>query len=181
MKRKVAERVKQRKASVQDALSFFKCCVENLNVSVKFFFVSCSEIEKFSSHELSSIFQDAPELKGVKSSHHFYVHNGKIVMKPYSTFPSTPNQNISISCGSISGVERQIKINDCVKVLCEPYKGYYAIVTSESYGDEWEIQYFKKSFDKFVLKEGDFDSRELKELRPVDPTVDQRGRYTFSE
>ena len=40
--------------------------------------------------------------------------------------------------------KKAIKVNDCVKILCEPYKGYYAIVISQSYGDEWEIQYFKK-------------------------------------
>ena len=37
---------------------------------------------------------------------------------------------------------RQINENDCVKILSEPYKGYYAIVTNQSYGDEWEVQYF---------------------------------------
>lgn len=52
-------------------------------------------------------------------------------------------------------------INDCVKILCESYKGYYAIVTSQLYRDEWKIQYFKKFFDRYILKEGDFDSRDF--------------------
>ena len=44
-----------------------------------------------------------------------------------------------------------------------------------------EIQYFKKTFDKHVLKEGDIDSREPEDLLRVEPTVGSRGRYAFSE
>jgi hypothetical protein len=39
----------------------------------------------------------------------------------------------------------------------------------------------KVIFDKYVLKEGDFDSRQPGELYRVEPTVDQRGRYAFSK
>ena len=39
----------------------------------------------------------------------------------------------------------------------------------------------KKTFDKYVLKEGDIDSSEPEDLLRVEPTVDGRGRYAFSE
>ena len=76
---------------------------------------------------------------------------------------------------------KAIEVNDCVKIINKPYKGFYAIVTCKLYGNEWEMQYFKKTFDKYVLKEGDFDSRELEGLLRVEPTIDSRGRYAFSE
>lgn len=64
--------------------------------------------------------------------------------------------------------KKTIKVNDCFKVLCEHYKGYYTIVISQSYGGEWKIQHFKKSFDKYVLKVGDFDPRERDKHNAVD-------------
>ena len=39
----------------------------------------------------------------------------------------------------------------------------------------------KKTFDNYVLKEGDIDSSEPEDLLRVEPTVDGRGRYAFSE
>ena len=124
-------------------------------------------------------------MKGIKGAHHSYFHNGKILIKPYSSSPSeasiTTNPTISNECNSKSLQKKAIKVNDCVKVLCEHYKGYYTIVISQSYGGEWTIQHFKKLFDKYVLKVGDFDSREPDEHNAVNRIVDQRGRYTFSE
>ena len=74
---------------------------------------------------------------------------------------------------------KAIEVNDCVKIINKPYKGFYAIVTSKSYGNEWEIQYLKKTLIN-VLKD-DIDSREPEDLLRVEPTVDSRGRYAFSE
>ena len=56
-----------------------------------------------------------------------------------------------------------------------------AVVTGKSYGNEWEMQYFQKTFNKYVLKVGDIDCREPEELLWVEPSVDRRGRYAFSE
>ena len=35
----------------------------------------------------------------------------------------------------------------------------------------------KKTFDKYVLKEGNNDSREPEDFLRLEPTVDSRGRY----
>ena len=70
-------------------------------------------------------------------------------------------------------------IEVCVKIINKPYRGFYAIVICKSHGNEWQIQYFKKTFDKYVLKEGDIDSREPEDLLRVESTVD--SRYAFSE
>ena len=68
--------------------------------------------------------------------------------------------------------------------MCQNNKGLQRLLCNshfKSYGNEWEIQYFKKTFDKYVLKEGDIDSSEPENLLRVEPTVDGRGRYAFSE
>jgi len=190
VKRKVTERVIQRRAIVKDSESFFQSC-QALDLSVKFYSINSAEIQDFVQNEIGDgTFNDAPELKGIKSSHHLYSNDGQcILMKKYSsesTFTANkiiagPQKEMCNNEPCCSKSLPQINVNDCVKILSEPYKGYFAIVTSQSYGDEWEVQYFKKSFDKYILKERDFDSREPDELIKVDPTVDQRGRYTFSE
>ena len=156
VKRKVAERVIQRKAIVKDAHLFSECCVRNLNISVTFYFASCRDIERFNLNELGSTSEDVPELKGIKGAQHLYFFDGTILMKPYSSSPSeasiTTNSIISIECNSKSFQKKAIKVSECVKILFEPYKGYYAIVISQSYGDEWKIRYFTKSLDKYEMK-----------------------------
>ena len=39
---------------------------------------------------------------------------------------------------------KEVKIGDFVTVTRGPFKGYYALVTGNSYGGEVEIQYFEK-------------------------------------
>ena len=60
------------------------------------------------------------------------------------------------------------------------FLGYYAVILDCSYGDEWEVQYFEIKYGKWVLKEGDLDSREPSNMMIVDAKIDGRGRYTFS-
>ena len=38
----------------------------------------------------------------------------------------------------------EIQVGDYVMVIHEPFRGYFAVVTDKSYGDEFEIQYFQK-------------------------------------
>ena len=38
----------------------------------------------------------------------------------------------------------EIWVGDYVMVIHEPFRGYFAVVTDKSYGDEFEIQYFQK-------------------------------------
>ena len=55
-----------------------------------------------------------------------------------------------------------------------------SILPSHSYGDELEIQYFEEKFGKWILKEGDIDSRPSDKTIKVTAVVDGRCRYTFS-
>ena len=133
------------------------------------------------------LFENAPELKGISSSHHHFVSDGKVLIKRYSGSLEALNSNIipaflQTEYATNKCIDsKAIEVNDCVKIINKPYKSFYAIGTCKSYGNEWEIQYFKKTFDKYVLKEGDIDSSEPENLLRVEPTVDGRGRYAFSE
>ena len=55
----------------------------------------------------------------------------------------------------------------------------YSLVNCMAMSGKYNI--LKKTFDEYVLKEGDVDSREPEDLLQVEPTVDSRGRYAFSE
>ena len=75
-------------------------------------------------------------------------------------------ENMDVVMASIS----EFKVGDFVKMIW----GYYVVVLDSTYGDEWEIQYWRKKYGKWVLN--DLDSG-----KPVDMTkVDGRGHYTFS-
>ena len=49
----------------------------------------------------------------------------------------------NVKSGGTNVKSAAIKISECVKVLNDPFKNYYAQVVNNSYGDELEIQYFK--------------------------------------
>ena len=123
MKWKVTERVIQRKAIVKDEQSFFECSVQNLNIPVKFYFVSLYDIERFNSNALGSTFEDALELKGIKGAHSLYFHGGRILIKPYSFYPPeasiTTSLTNSIECNGKSLQKKAIEVNDCIKIFCE--------------------------------------------------------------
>ena len=75
-----------------------------------------------------------------------------------------------------------VKIGDYVQVIRGTFKGYYASVTAESYGDELEINYFHKTSTQgkfYVIKDNDFDSVERDDLIKVNAGIDTRGRFTF--
>ena len=63
-----------------------------------------------------------------------------------------------------------------------PFKGYYAIITSNSYGGEVEIQYFQKQSRWWILKENDLDSMDPSDLEVIEKkvTIDNRSHYWFS-
>ena len=63
-----------------------------------------------------------------------------------------------------------IRFSDGVQIVKKTCKDDYAIVLGESYGDEYEIQYFEKNFEKWVLNPMDKDSRTVDELTQVKAT-----------
>ena len=112
------------------------------------------------------------------------VLSGKTVTKPHSLYVLDSNKGVSsseVSC-SYSDSGNAIEVNGFVKVISGNYKGYYAVVLKKSYGAEWEICYFRKSFGAYVLSDKDLDSREPHELLPVKiKSIDSRNRHTFME
>ena len=74
----------------------------------------------------------------------------------------------------------EIKVGDFVNIIKKPFDGLYAVVVNVSYGDELEIQYCEKRYGKWVLKEGDVDSREPTDMVKVDAKIDGREYYTFT-
>ena len=108
----------------------------------------------FVSKNVCMLFENAPELKGISSSHHHFVSDGKVLIKRYSGSLEALNSNIIPAFLQTEHAtnkcidSKAIEVNDCVKIINKPYKSFYAIGTCKSYGNEWEIQYFKKAFDK---------------------------------
>ena len=79
--------------------------------------------------------------------------------KPINTvvFEDQSEQTTSIAVSNI-------KVGDFFK---GDFYGYYAVVMGESYGDEIEISYFQKREKNFVIKENNFDSWLIIELKRV--------------
>ena len=74
-----------------------------------------------------------------------------------------------------------LQISDCVQVLKDPFKGYYTQITGNSYGDEFEIQYFKFKCGYHVVNVGDLDSRPPEELKKVGWRMDRCEHYFFEK
>ena len=67
-----------------------------------------------------------------------------------------------------------------VKVVKRNLRGYYAVITEESYGGKIEIKYFEKRQGYYVLKENDVDLRTQTDLELVDGVlINTRGHYRF--
>ena len=71
------------------------------------------------------------------------------------------------------------KIGNHVLIVNKPFKGYYAVITAQSYGDKWEINYYEKRQNCYILKENDFDSREKKDVKKVYAEIDNLLRVNF--
>ena len=88
-------------------------------------------------------------MKGIKSAHHLFAFGKKIHVKDdqyscqLSENPQKSQRDKQVQCFGKSSVDlnpdKKVNVNNCVQILCEPYRGCYATITSQSYGDEWEI------------------------------------------
>ena len=73
-----------------------------------------------------------------------------------------------------------MQTRDFVKVVKGNFRGYYAVITEESYVDEIEINYFEKRQRSYVLKENDMDSCTQTDLELVEGVlINTRGHYRF--
>ena len=73
------------------------------------------------------------------------------------------------------------KMGDYVQVISGNYKGCYATVLGEGYGDEIELNYFEKKRKWWDLKRNAKDSREVEELKHAQYIVDDAGHFHFIE
>ena len=82
----------------------------------------------------------------------------------------------------VTGNSKKVfKEGDYVQIITKPFLNYFAVVINPNgYGDEIEIQYFKKKFSFYVLNTLDYDSRPYQELMKVYPSGKDGDRYSFS-
>ena len=86
-------------------------------------------------------------LKMLQDSHYHFVSDGKVLIKRYSGTLEALNSNIipaSLQTEHTTNKcidSKAIEVNDCVKIINKPYKGFYVIVTCKSNGNELDIQY----------------------------------------
>ena len=68
-----------------------------------------------------------------------------------------------------------------VKIVTGSFSSFYATVTNNPYGDEWEINYFQKQYGKWTLKDGDLDSHDAEDMILVTAYPDKQGYFTFDK
>ena len=194
VKRMVAEKVRQRRSIVRDAKSFFDC-TKILKSETGFFLITLEQISNFVKDEkINDIFDSAPDVKGIKRIHHVSVIDGVVATSMHSLnligdTADTTGDVIGDTADTTGDSSRNETTNSqrfekskTVKIIKGNFLGYYAVITNKSYGDEWEIKYFKSVFGKYVLNDKDIDSREEHEMKLVEvASVDTRNRHTFKE
>ena len=85
-------------------------------------------------------------IKDISSSHYHFVSDGKVLIKCYSGALQALNSDIipaSLQTEHTTNKcidSKAIEVNDCVKIINKPYKGFYVIVTCKSNGNELDIQ-----------------------------------------
>ena len=73
-----------------------------------------------------------------------------------------------------------MQTGDFVKIVKGNFRGYYAVITEESYGDKIEINYFEKRQHFYVLKENNMDSLAQTDLELVEGVlINTSGNYRF--
>ena len=73
---------------------------------------------------------------------------------------------------------------DYVEVVQGLFRGYYAVVIGDGYGDELEIQYFQEKTDSngsyWELATYDYDCRPSEDLKKIEPSIYGRSpRFIF--
>ena len=93
VKRQVAERVKQIRAIVIDASSFYRA-TQLIQSTTNFYFISVEDIEQFFVAELKHIFENAVPVHGISSIHRICVKNGEIDTAAHSLLPAQKPKEI---------------------------------------------------------------------------------------
>ena len=76
--------------------------------------------------------------------------------------------------------KHQMQTGNFVKVVKGNFRGYYAVITGESYGNEIEINNFEKRQCYYVLKENDMDSHTQTDSELVEGVlINTKGHYRF--
>ena len=73
-----------------------------------------------------------------------------------------------------------MQTGDFIKIVKGNFRGYYAVITEESYGDKIKINYFEKRQHYYVLKENDMDSLAQTDLELVEGVlINTSGYFRF--
>ena len=166
---------------VQDSESFAKLAKE-LSQSTTIIHVTAEEVNAY---KKSNSFRNSVPVHGI-SKIHVMKSDGKTSYFWSNSFHHKTDSNPNIQMLSPQAISQEgpstsltkivstkmkpLNYHDVVKVVKGKYLGYYAIITqlgdlgNLDDEDEVEINYLKKSFEKWVVVEKDLDSRMIREL-----------------
>ena len=110
------------------------------------------------------------EVTGISKTYHAEIKDGVLsVWNHADDAANAPINTVTYEKHSVLQQKitkiRQMQTGDFVKVVKGNFRGYYAVVTQESYGDEIKINYFEMRQRYYVLKENDMDLHTQTDLR----------------
>ena len=125
-----------------------------------------------------NLWENSLEVTGISKTHHAEIKDR--VLSIWNHADDAVNAPINSVLQQKITKKRQMQTGDFVKVVKGNFRGYYPVITEESYGDEIEINYFEKRQRYYVLKENDMDSRTQTDLELVEGVlINTRGHYRF--
>ena len=132
-----------------------------------------------------NLWENSLEVTSISKTHHADIKDGVLsiwnhaddaVNAPINTFTSEKHSVLQQKIMK----KHQMQTGDFVKVVKGNFRGYYAVITEESYGDKIEINYFEKHQPFYVLKENNMDSLAQTDLELVEGVlINTSGNYRF--
>ena len=132
-----------------------------------------------------NLWENSLEVTGISKTHHVEIKDG--VLSTWNHVDDAVNTPINIVTYEKHSVLQQkitkkcqMQTGDFVKVVKQNVRGYYAVITGESYDNEIKINYFEKHQCYYVLKENDTNSHIQTDLELVEGAlINTRGHYRF--
>ena len=132
-----------------------------------------------------NLWENSLEVTSISKTHHADIKDG--VFSIWNHADDAVNAPINtVTFGKHSVLQRkimkkhQMQTGDFVKIVKGNFRGYYAVITEESYGDKIEINYFEKRQHFYVLKENNMDSLAQTDLELVEGVlINTSGNYRF--
>ena len=132
-----------------------------------------------------NLWENSLEVTSISKTHHADIKDG--VLSIWNHADDAVNAPINtVTFGKHSVLQQkitkkhQMQTGDFVKIVKGNFRGYYAVITEESYGDKIEINYFEKRQHFYVLKENNMDSLAQTDLELVEGVlINTSGNYRF--